>query len=76
MSPATLQSILSQHGIGRTYWEAWRAMLSDNTSAPTRVELIRWLRNVGNYAGAYNAVLDELSKGVKHKFPPSMRKAG
>jgi hypothetical protein len=70
MSTATLQSILSQHGIPRTCWEAWRAMLSENTSAPTRVALIRWLRNVGNYAGAFNAVLDELSKQVKHKFPP------
>jgi hypothetical protein len=31
---------------------------------------LRRLRNVGNYAAALQSILIELSKQVKHKFPP------
>ena len=74
MSPATLQSILSQHGFPRTCWEAWRYALQHVRSDTGGVNAMVAKRR--QLCWSFNAVLDELSKGVKHKFPPSMRKAG
>jgi len=45
-----------------------RALVFDGTR-PSK-ELLRRLRNVGNYAAALQSILVELSKQVKHKFPP------
>jgi len=68
MSSATLESILTQHAIPLTYWPAMRALVFDG--ARPRKELRRRLRNVGNYAAALQSILIELSKQVKHRFPP------
>jgi hypothetical protein len=68
MSSATLESILTQHAIPRNCWGEWRALVFDG--ARPRKELRRRLRNVGNYAAALQSILIELSKQVKHRFPP------
>ncbi|MGA2621980.1 MAG: hypothetical protein ABSF26_30630 [Thermoguttaceae bacterium] len=68
MSNATLESILTQHAIPRNSWGEWRALVFDGTR-PSK-ETLRYLRNIGNYAGALQSILIELSKQVKHKFPP------
>ena len=75
MSNANLESILTQHAIPRDCWGEWRALVFDG--ARPRKELRRRLRNVGNYAAALQSILIELSKQVKHRFPPqpSSRKA-
>ena len=75
MSGATLESILTHHAIPSAYWPEMRALVFDG-ARPSK-ELRRRLRNVGNYAAALQAVLVELSKQVKHKFPlkTSSRKA-
>ena len=75
MSNATLESILTQHAIPLTYWPEMRALVFDG-ARPSK-ELLRRLRNVGNYAAALRSILVELSKQVKHRFPPntSSRKA-
>ena len=67
MSNATLNSILTQHAIPRDTWAEWKALVFKGTR-PAR----NWrrLRNVGNYAAALQSILIELSKQVKHKFPP------
>ena len=68
MSTATLESILTQHAIPRNCWGEWRALVFDG--ARPRKELRRRLRNVGNHAAALQSILIELSKQVKHRFPP------
>ncbi len=73
MSSATLETILLDHDISPVYWAELKALVFDH-SRPS-ADLIRRLHHVGNYMAAFNDILDELSKQVKHKFPPSMRKA-
>ncbi len=68
MSHATLDSILTGHAIPSADWPEMRALVFDG--ARPSAELLRRLRNVGNYAGALQSILIELSKQVKHKFPP------
>ncbi len=67
MSNATLNSILTQHAIPRDTWAEWKALVKG--TRPSN-ELLWRLRNVGNYAAALQSILIELSKQVKHKFPP------
>ena len=74
MSNATLNSILTQHAIPRGCWGEWRALVFDGTR-PSK-ELLQRLRNVGNYAAALQSILIELSKQVKHKFPPGWKFSG
>jgi hypothetical protein len=75
MSNATLESILTQHAIASRDWPAMRALVFDG-KRPSNT-LRRRLRDASNYAGALQSILIELSKQVKHKFPPkpSLRKA-
>jgi hypothetical protein len=68
MSTATLESILTQHAIASRDWPAMRALVFDG-ARPSNI-LRRRLRDAGNYAAALNSILIELSKQVKHKFPP------
>ena len=68
MSNATLESILTQHAIPRHSWEEWQSLVFDG-KRPSK-ELLYRLHNVGKYIAAFNTVLAELSKQVKHKFPP------
>ena len=67
MTTATLENILVQHAIPRGTWKEWKALVKG--TRPSN-ELLRRLRNVGNYAAALQSILIELSKQVKHKFPP------
>jgi hypothetical protein len=73
MSNVTLENILEQHNIPAVYWAELKALVFNGVRS--RVVLIQRLHNTPNYMRAFTAILDELSKGVKHKFPPSMRKA-
>ena len=75
MSMTTLESILTKHAIPRGCWAEWRALVFDGARPSNG--LLRRLRNVGNYAAALQSILIELSRQVKHKFPPkpSCRKA-
>jgi len=68
MSKATLKTILTRYAIPLAYWPEMRALVFDG-ARPSK-ELLRRLRNVGNYAAALQSILIELSKQVKHKFPP------
>ena len=68
MSNATLESILTQHAIPRNSWGEWQALVFDGTRPSA--ELLYRLHNVGKYIAAFNSVLAELSKQVKHRFPP------
>jgi hypothetical protein len=74
MSTATLESILTRYAIPRDTWKEWKALVKG--TRPSK-GLLRRLRHVGNYAAALQSILVELSKQVKHKFPPqpSSRKA-
>ena len=73
MSTATLESILEQHDIHPAFWPEMKALVFNH--ARPSADLIRRLHHTTKYMRAFTAILDELSKGVKHKFPPSMRKA-
>jgi hypothetical protein len=68
MSNATLETILTQHAIPLACWPEMRALVFDGARPSS--ELRRRLRNVSKYAAALQSILIELSKNVKHKFPP------
>jgi hypothetical protein len=68
MSSATLNSILTQHAIPRDSFGEWHALVFDG-KRPSK-ELLRRLRNVGNYAAALQSILATLSAQVQFKFPP------
>ena len=68
MSPAHIELILEQHGISPEHWPAIKALaLTGNRPA---TELRTRLLYVQNYKAALDEILAELSKQVKHKFPP------
>ena len=68
MSNATLESILTQHAIPLGYWPELRALVFDGTR-PSK-GLLRRLRRVAKYRRALDSILTELSKQVRHVFPP------
>ena len=63
-----LEAILRQHEIPAREWGEWSALVFQHQRPSD--ELIHHLHHVGNYAAALNSILIELSKQVKHKFPP------
>ncbi len=71
MTPEKLELILEQHDIPRTFWPQMKALVFDGTR-PSRTLLTR-LRRVTNYKAALDTILAELSKQVKHRFPPPLR---
>ena len=71
MTPEKLELILEQHDIPRTFWLQMKALVFDGTR-PSRTLLTR-LRRVTNYKAALDTILAELSKQVKHRFPPPLR---
>ena len=73
MSSATLDRILSEHGIPSHDRPGFRALVFDGTRP--NPGLLRRLHHVGNYAAALESILIELSKQVKHRFPPPGYKA-
>ena len=68
MTNATLESILTQHAIPLGYWPEMRALVFDGTR-PSK-GLLRRLRRVAKYRRALDSILTELSKQVRHVFPP------
>jgi hypothetical protein len=68
MTNETLELILEQHDIHPTFWSEIKALVFNHVR-PSKPLLTR-LHHVANYKAAYDAILDELSKGVRHKFPP------
>jgi hypothetical protein len=73
MSTATLESILLDNNIPAVYWAELKAIVFDHVR-PSK-QLLTRLHNTANYIAAFDAILSELSKQVKHKFLPSMGKA-
>jgi hypothetical protein len=69
ISDATLTRILTEHKIDRAFWPEMFLLVVYGVRPGD--ELLRRLRKVGNYAKCLNAILAELSKECKHRFPPA-----
>jgi hypothetical protein len=70
MSSEKLELILEQNDIHPTFWPEMKALVFQGTR-PSR-ELLTRLRHVVNYKAALDTILAELSKQLKHKFPPKV----
>ena len=68
MTTKTLQLILEEHRIHRAFWPEMKAIVFHHTR-PCH-DLLHRLHHVANYMAALDAILTELSKQVKFKFPP------
>ena len=68
LTTGDLEAILRQHEIPAREWGEWSALVFQGIRPSN--ELIHRLHHVGNYAAALNSILIELSKQVKHIFPP------
>ncbi len=68
MTTGDLEAILREHNIPAREWGEWSALVFQHIRPSA--ELIHRLHHVGNYAAALQSILIELSKQVKHKFPP------
>jgi hypothetical protein len=66
-----LELILEQHDIHPDFWPEMKALVFQGTRPGA--ELLTRLRRVVNYKAALDTILTELSKQVKHKFPPKVR---
>ena len=71
MTGEHLELILEQHEIHPDFWPEFKALVFDGTR-PSDGLLVR-LRSVVNYKTALDTVMAELSKQVKHKFPPKVK---
>ena len=63
-----LEAILRQHEIPAREWGQWSALVFEG-KRPSK-DLIHRVHRVPSYIAALNSILVELSKNVKHKFPP------
>ena len=72
MTGEKLELILEQHEIHPAFWPEMKALVFDGTR-PSK-ELLTRLRSVANYKAALDTILAELSKQVKFKFPPKVRR--
>ena len=70
MTTKTLQLILEKHRVHRAFWPEMKALVFHGVR-PCQ-ELLHRLHHVANYKAALDAILTELSKQVKHKFPPPL----
>ena len=68
MTTATLESILTQHAIPLADWPELRALVFNGTRPSKGV--LRRLCRVAKYRRAIDSILTELSKQVRHVFPP------
>ncbi len=68
MTSTTLEAILTVHAIPSRDWKAIKE-LTYNGTRPSNA-LLQRLRSIASYSAALSSILIELSKGVKHKFPP------
>ena len=72
MTGETLELILEQHDIRPAFWPEMKALVFDH-ARPSKKLLTR-LHHVANYKAAFDHILAELSKQVKHKFPPKVKR--
>jgi len=68
LTTGDLEAIMRQHDIPAREWGEWSALVFQGIR-PSK-ELIHRVHRVPNYIAALNSILVELSKNVKHKFPP------
>lgn len=68
MTGEHLELILEQHEIHPDFWPEFKALVLHGTRPSAELRLR--LHAVVNYKAALDTVLAELSKQVKHKFPP------
>jgi len=68
MKTQQLDSILKKHGIHSKFRTEFRAVVTHG-KRPSK-ELLTRLDCVANYKAALDEVRVELSKSVRHKFPP------
>jgi hypothetical protein len=68
MTSEKLELILEQHDIHPKFWPEMKALVFDGRRPSA--ELKTRLNHVLNYKTALDTILAELSKQVKHKFPP------
>ena len=71
MTGEHLELILEQHEIHPDFWPEFKALVFTARGRATNSWLR--LRSVVNYKAALDTVLAELSKQVKHKFPPKVK---
>jgi hypothetical protein len=71
MTGEKLELILAQHDIHPAFWPEMKVFVFDR-KRPRR-ELFTLIRFDPKYKDALDAILVELSKQVKHKFPPKVR---
>ena len=64
-----LNAILKRHEIHPKFWPAIRALVEEG-QRPSK-ELRTRLNHVSNYKAALDDILTELSKPLKHMFPPA-----
>ncbi len=73
LTTGDLEAIMREHHIPAREWSQWSALVFQcKRPGP---ELLYRLHHVGNYMAAFHSILVELSKQVKHKFPPKGRKS-
>jgi hypothetical protein len=72
MTSETLELILKQNDIHPAFWPEMKALVFDH-ARPSK-ELLTRLHHVSNYKAAFDTILAELSKQVKHKFPPKVKR--
>jgi len=76
----TLEVLFTEHAIPNFYWEEMKALVYYGQRPAA--DLLFRLNHVGNYMQCLRAILGELSKQCKHRFPPkgwqpsARRKAG
>ncbi len=68
-----LEETFRQHGIDRQDWEECKRLVIYGASI--NPELKHRLNHIGNYKVWLGTILAELSKGIKHRFPPPDYKA-
>jgi len=71
MTGEKLELVLEQHDINPAFWPEMKALVFKG-KRPSG-ELLTRLRHVTNYKAALDTILAELSKQVKHRFPPPLR---
>ncbi len=64
----TLEALFTEHAIPNFYWEEFKSVVWYGQRPAA--DLVYRLNHVGNYVQCLQAILGELSKQCKHKFPP------
>ena len=68
LTTGDLEAIMRENHIPAKEWHEWSELVFQ--CKRPGAELLYRLHHVGNYMAAFHSILVELSKQVKHKFPP------